>query len=100
MFATENHPPSSYNIGDVTKYIRYRSASGVSYGILEGDTVHQMQASLFDGHAATGATHKLSDVKLLHPCQPGKILAVGSELQEPSGQRVRSPRTRRCFTSR
>src|ERR1019366_8442113 len=52
-------PPSGYNIGDVTKYIRYQSASGVSYGTLEGDTVHQMEGGLFDGHAATGATHKL-----------------------------------------
>ena len=43
--------PSSYNIGDVTKYIRYQFASGVSYGTLEGDTVHQIQGSLFDGHA-------------------------------------------------
>jgi hypothetical protein len=39
-----------YNIGDVTKYIRYQSASGVSYGTLEGDTVHQIQGGLFDAH--------------------------------------------------
>jgi 2-keto-4-pentenoate hydratase/2-oxohepta-3-ene-1,7-dioic acid hydratase in catechol pathway len=71
----------------VTKYIRYQSASGVSYGTLEGDTVHQLQGGLFDAHTATGATHQLSDVKLLYPCEPGKILAVGLNYQSHLGTR-------------
>src|SRR5664280_735428 len=72
--------PARYNIGDVTKYIRYQSASGVSYGTLEGDTVHQIQGGLFDRLTPTGKTHKLSGVKLLYPCEPGKIMAVGLNL--------------------
>ena len=50
---TEVHAVA-YNIGDVTKYIRYQSASGVSYGTLEGDTVHQINGGLFDGHTRDG----------------------------------------------
>jgi 2-keto-4-pentenoate hydratase/2-oxohepta-3-ene-1,7-dioic acid hydratase in catechol pathway len=76
-----------YNIGNVTKYIRYQSASGVSYGTLEGNTVHQLQGGLFDAHTATGATHQLSDVKLLYPCEPGKILAVGLNYRSHLGTR-------------
>ena len=72
---------------DVTKYIRYRTASGVSYGTLEGDTVHEIRGGLFDGHGATGATHKLSDVKLLFPCEAGKILAVGLNYNSHLGSR-------------
>ena len=71
----------------MTKYIRYQSASGVSYGTLEGDTVHQLRGGLFDAHTATGATHQLSDVKLLYPCEPGKILAVGLNYRSHLGTR-------------
>ena len=79
--------PARYNIGDVTKYIRYQSASGVSYGTLEGDTVHQIQGGLFDRLTPTGETHKLSGVKLLYPCQPGKIMAVGLNYRSHLGTR-------------
>jgi 2-keto-4-pentenoate hydratase/2-oxohepta-3-ene-1,7-dioic acid hydratase in catechol pathway len=54
---------------------------------VHGDTVRQIQGGLFDGHAETGVTHKLSDVKLLHPCQPGKILAVGLNYKSHLGSR-------------
>jgi hypothetical protein len=45
----------------VTKFIHYRSAAGVSYGILNGDTVREIHGGLFGSHAQTGAFHKLSD---------------------------------------
>lgn len=77
----------------MTKFIRYRSTSGASndsgiaYGTLEGDTVHEIQGGLFDQHTPTGATHKLSDVKLLYPCEAGKILAVGLNYKSHLGSR-------------
>jgi 2-keto-4-pentenoate hydratase/2-oxohepta-3-ene-1,7-dioic acid hydratase in catechol pathway len=71
----------------VTKYIRYRSASGVSYGILDGDTVREIAGGLLDGGAPTGVTRKLSDVGLLCPCQPGKIMAVGLNYKSHLGSR-------------
>ena len=69
------------------KFIRYQSTTGVSYGTLDGDTVHQIEGGLFDSHTPTGATHKLSDVKLLYPCQPGKIMAVGLNYRSHLGTR-------------
>ena len=60
----------------MTKYIRYRAGSTVSYGILDGDTIRELRGDLFD-HTETGATLRLTDVKLLYPCQPTKVLAVG-----------------------
>jgi 2-keto-4-pentenoate hydratase/2-oxohepta-3-ene-1,7-dioic acid hydratase in catechol pathway len=71
----------------VTRYIRYRSSSGVSYGVLDGETVRQLRGDLFSGAAETGAAHKLADVKLLHPCTPGKILAVGLNYRSHLGSR-------------
>jgi 2-keto-4-pentenoate hydratase/2-oxohepta-3-ene-1,7-dioic acid hydratase in catechol pathway len=71
----------------VTKYIRYRSAAGVSYGILDADTVREIHGGLFGSRAETGVTHKLSGVKLLAPCQPGKIMGVGLNYRSHLGNR-------------
>ena len=72
----------------MTRYIRYRSGSGgVSYGILDGDTVREISGGLLDGRAETGITHRLSSVQLLCPCQPGKILAVGLNYRSHLGSR-------------
>ena len=60
-----------------THYIRYQTGSAVCYGILEGDTVRELGGRPFDAPAKTGVTHALSGVRLLRPCEPGKILAVG-----------------------
>ncbi len=59
------------------KYVRFESGSGPRYGILEGNTIVEIEGGLFDGRRATGARHDLARVKLLHPCEPSKLLAVG-----------------------
>src|SRR5438270_5300143 len=71
----------------VTKYIRFRSGMTDAYGILEGDTVREIRGDLFAEHSADGASHKLSDVKLLYPCRPGKIMAVGLNYKSHLGGR-------------
>ena len=71
----------------MTKYIRYRNGSTSSYGILDGDTVHEIRGDLFGDRTPTGATHPVSGVKLLAPCQPGKIMAVGLNYKSHLGGR-------------
>src|SRR5205085_9457829 len=34
----------------VTKYVRYRRGSGISYGILDGDSVRELHGDLFGEH--------------------------------------------------
>jgi 2-keto-4-pentenoate hydratase/2-oxohepta-3-ene-1,7-dioic acid hydratase in catechol pathway len=75
----------------MTKYVRYRSGSTTSYGILDGDTVREISGGLFGDRTPTGATHQLSGVKLLAPCQPGKILAVGLNYRSHLGGRPQPP---------
>jgi 2-keto-4-pentenoate hydratase/2-oxohepta-3-ene-1,7-dioic acid hydratase in catechol pathway len=70
----------------VTHFIRYRSGSLISYGILENDTIHELRGDLFD-HLQTGATLPLADVKLLAPLTPGKIFAVGLNYRSHLGGR-------------
>ncbi|PKB77951.1 MAG: fumarylacetoacetate hydrolase [SAR202 cluster bacterium Io17-Chloro-G9] len=59
------------------KIARYLAHGQVSYGSVEGDMVHELSASPFEPHTVTDHVHPLSDVKLLAPCVPGKILAIG-----------------------
>jgi len=73
----------------VSKYIRYLSGAGITYGILDGDAVHEIRGGLFGQRAPTGVVLKLSEVTLLHPCQPGKIMAVGLNYGSHLGSRPR-----------
>lgn len=76
----------------MTKYIRYRSGPATGYAILDGDTVRPFEGGLFGSRTATGATLKLSEVTLLAPCEPGKILAVGLNYKSHLGGRPQPTR--------
>ena len=75
----------------MTQYIRYRYGSDVAYGILEGETVREIQGNLFSSRSPSGRSYQLSDVKLLYPCEPGKILAVGLNYKSHLGGRPQPP---------
>ena len=59
------------------KIARYLAHGQVSYGAVEGDMVKQLSASPFEAYTITDHVHALSEVKLLAPCVPTKILAIG-----------------------
>ena len=61
----------------ITKYVRYSAEGKPSYGILEEQNVHEVHGDMFARAEATGKILRLSDVKLLAPCEPSKVLAVG-----------------------
>ncbi len=70
----------------MTQYIRYQTGSATGYGVLEGDTIRALQGDLFH-HSETGATVPSSSAKLLAPCVPGKIFAVGLNYKSHLGGR-------------
>ena len=72
---------------NVTKYIRFRRSEGSAFGILDGETVREIGGDLFGSHAPSGAIHKLSELKLLYPVQPPKIVAVGLNYRSHVGER-------------
>ena len=59
------------------KYARYLAHGQVSYGVLEGDTLREITTTPFQEYRVTDHAHGLSEVKLLPPTSPSKILAVG-----------------------
>lgn len=62
--------------GQVTRFVRFQAGKTVAYGILEGDTVHQLAGDLFDGWRKTPKQHKLSEVQLLVPTRPTQVVAM------------------------
>jgi 2-keto-4-pentenoate hydratase/2-oxohepta-3-ene-1,7-dioic acid hydratase in catechol pathway len=73
----------------VIRYVRYELNGTVSYGVLEGETIRPIRGDLFGERAATGATVKLSEVKLRYPCEPPKVLAVGLNYASHLGKRAK-----------
>ena len=71
----------------VTKYVRYSAAGVTSYGILEGDSIRELKGDLFANPAPTGRSVRLADVKLLAPCDPKKVIAVGLNYKTHLGER-------------
>ena len=59
------------------KIARYLAHGQISYGAVEGDMVKELSASPFERYTITDHVHALSEVKLLVPCVPTKILAIG-----------------------
>ena len=61
----------------MAKYARYEHNGAISYGVIEGDSVNAISAAPYEPHELTGESAPLSDVKLLAPVTPGKIIAIG-----------------------
>ena len=53
------------------------SDSAEHYGLLKGDIIDELADSPFDTLSTSGRNHRFSDVKILPPCKPSKIVAVG-----------------------
>lgn len=59
------------------KYARYEREGAVNYGLVEGNTVCRLEGDIFGEYKVTGESYQLSDVRLLAPVMPSKIVAVG-----------------------
>jgi len=71
----------------LVRYVRFLRGRTAAYGMLDGETIRELRGSPFAGPQPTGAVHKLSEVKLLYPCQPGKILAMALNYRSHLGDR-------------
>jgi 2-keto-4-pentenoate hydratase/2-oxohepta-3-ene-1,7-dioic acid hydratase in catechol pathway len=62
-----------------TRYVRYEASGRTAWGILEGETIRELQGSIFAATAPkpSGRTLKLSEVKLLAPAEAKKVIAAG-----------------------
>ncbi|HEY2385140.1 MAG TPA: fumarylacetoacetate hydrolase family protein [Terriglobia bacterium] len=75
----------------ITRYVRFAAEGRTSYGILEDATVRELRGDLFSGAGPSGKEFKSSEVQLLAPCEPSKILAVGRNYKSHIADRGLEP---------
>ena len=80
----------------MAKYARFETDDTQSFGIVTGDQIAELQSGLFEPMEVTGRSFPLSAVKLLTPCSPSKILAVGLNYRSHVGDR-KVPETPEIF---
>ena len=59
------------------KVVRYLQGTVVSHGILEAETISPISGDIFGSHIIEDKKVSLSDVSLLAPIVPGKIIGMG-----------------------
>jgi 2-keto-4-pentenoate hydratase/2-oxohepta-3-ene-1,7-dioic acid hydratase in catechol pathway len=59
------------------KLVRFQVQGRTAFGILRGHEVLELDGDLFGSLTPQGPVHMLSRVKLLSPCMPSKVVAVG-----------------------
>lgn len=64
-------------ITDTRKYVRFEIGGRAAYGRWSGDTIEELEGSIYREPTPTGATFHATQVRLLVPCEPSKVLAVG-----------------------
>jgi len=68
--------PLRSTAADLTHYVRYTDGVQTAYGILDGETVHELNGDLFGDPQPTGRSHELADVFLLLPLDPRDVTHV------------------------
>ena len=62
--------------GEMKKWLRFRHAGATGFGTLTPSGIAVHDGEMFGRNAGTGKTLALSEVELLAPCAPSKIVAL------------------------
>jgi 2-keto-4-pentenoate hydratase/2-oxohepta-3-ene-1,7-dioic acid hydratase in catechol pathway len=77
-------------------YVRFESNGNRSYGIVSDGKIQELDGGLFDAPKFSGRQFAMAEVKLLAPCEPPKILAVGQNYISHLGER-KTPKNPEMF---
>ncbi len=69
------------------RYVRFEKEDEICFGRLHQGTIERLSGGLFDTAAPTGEMIQESTVKLLAPCVPKNIFAVGLNYRSHLGER-------------
>ncbi|HEY4485429.1 MAG TPA: fumarylacetoacetate hydrolase family protein, partial [Nitrospiria bacterium] len=73
------------------KFVRFEHEQKTTYGLLEGDRLRVIEGDPFSGYRATDQTLPLNAARLLAPCLPSKIIAVGINYAEHAAEFRKEP---------
>jgi 2-keto-4-pentenoate hydratase/2-oxohepta-3-ene-1,7-dioic acid hydratase in catechol pathway len=62
----------------MSRIARYNTNESIHFGVLDGQHLHRLEGSPFDGLNRTGDTDELADVRLLSPLAAPRIFGVGA----------------------
>jgi 2-keto-4-pentenoate hydratase/2-oxohepta-3-ene-1,7-dioic acid hydratase in catechol pathway len=62
---------------DVQKYVRFATGGRAAYGRWRNGEIEELEGSIYAETSPTGATYRPEQVRLLVPCEPSKVVAVG-----------------------
>ena len=68
--------------------MKYETAGRAAWGLLEGETIRELQGNVFDGAKPNGRTLKLAEVKLLAPAEAKKVIAAGLNYRSHIGEQT------------
>ena len=71
----------------ISRYVRFQREGEIFYGMLQGETIHRLTGGLFSPGEITGEVLNAGEVKLLTPCVPKNIFAVGLNYKSHLGDR-------------
>lgn len=69
-------------------YARFKFGNDIRYGLVDGGRIAELRGGLFDPPEPTGRVLDTSEVRLLAPCEPRKILGVGLNYRSHVGSRA------------
>ncbi|MCO4764119.1 MAG: fumarylacetoacetate hydrolase family protein [Myxococcales bacterium] len=75
----------------IKKWVRFSHNGKVQFGRLVGSTVHVLNKNFLAGGTPTGKTVALSNVTVLAPVVPGKVLAIGLNYTDHAGSSSTAP---------
>lgn len=74
------------------KFISFSdNENNIYQGIVEGDSIKQTQGNIFDDYSTTEKTHSMENIKILPPCLPTKVVAVGLNYKDHAEEMKKQP---------
>ena len=74
------------------KYVRFINNNGKNaYGIYENGKVRKIKGNIFDKYQITDKIYDLLSIKILPPCTPTKIIAVGLNYKDHAEEMKKKP---------
>ncbi len=66
----------------MTKWIRFENDGKTGFGTIEGDSIAVHSGDMFAGAKPSGQTLMLSDVRILTPCDPSKMVCLWNNFHQ------------------
>jgi 2-keto-4-pentenoate hydratase/2-oxohepta-3-ene-1,7-dioic acid hydratase in catechol pathway len=61
----------------IRRYVRFSIAERTAYGLWKDGTIEELNGSIYEDASPSGTNFRAEEVRLLVPCEPSKVIAVG-----------------------